>query len=117
MACACCDATVRLHVGVDGDARAAPLTFFVDELLGLVFRVDVSGGLPAACEVAVACRCNAPVVSGRVPPDITPWSGGRAGEPRARLLLLAAPKALATKFRRLPGAPQRAAFRTAQIPC
>ena len=80
MACACCDATVRLHVGVDGDARAAPLTFFVDELLGLVFRVDVSGGLPAACEVAVACRCNAPVVSGRVPPDITPWSGGRAGD-------------------------------------
>ena len=42
-----CDAQVVCALGIDGDARAAPLTFFVDELLGLVFRVDVSGGLPA----------------------------------------------------------------------
>ena len=33
------------------DGAAAKL--FVDELLSFVFRVDVSGGLPAACEVAV----------------------------------------------------------------
>ena len=78
-----------------------------------VFRVDVSGGLLAACEVAVARRCAAPVVSGRVPPAVAPWSGGRAGAART-LLALAAPGAPASKFRRLPGAPE-VAFRTAQI--
>ena len=35
--------------------------------------------------VKLPCRLVAkrPVGLGRVPPDITPWSGGRAGEPRA----------------------------------
>ena len=109
-----CDAQVVCALGVDGDARAAPVNYLSMSSSACVFRVDVSGGLLAACEVAVARRCAAPVVSGRVPPAVAPWSCGRAGEPRRTLLALAAPKALAAKLRRLPGAP-RAAFRTAQI--
>ncbi len=66
--------------------HGALLTFFVDEL-GLVFRVDVSLAVcRLPCEVAVARRCGAPVVSGRVPPVITLlvwWRAGRA----ARTLL------------------------------
>ena len=64
--------------------HGALLTFFVD-VLGLVFRVDVSLAVcRLPCEVAVARRCGAPVVSGRVPPVITPWSGG-ARESRGAL--------------------------------
>ena len=108
-----CDAQVVCALGVDGDARAAPLTFFVDELLGLCSELTCLAVYLLPCEVAVARRCGAPVVSGRVPPAVTLWFDGRAGAART-LLALAAPGALTRTLLRLPGAPQ-AAFRTAQI--
>ena len=64
--------------------------FFVDELQ-TCSELTCLAVYPSACEVAVARRCGAPVVSGHVPPAVAPWSGGRAGEPRRTLLPLAAP--------------------------
>ena len=74
------------QVGLSADAiRVADgvaATLFVDELLSLCSELTCLAVSRLPCEVAVARRCGAPVVSGRVPPVITPWSGGRAGEPR-----------------------------------
>ena len=67
-----------------------------------------SGSLPAACEVAVPTRRKRPVELGIVPPDITPWSGGRAGRAARTLLPLAEPGALAGE---VPTTPWRAASR------
>ena len=95
------------------DETAAPVTFFVDELLGLCSELTCLAVCLLPCEVAMARRCGAPVVSGRVPPAVTLWFDGRAGAART-LLALAAPGALTRTLLRLHGAPQ-AAFRTAQI--
>ena len=86
---------------------------FVDELKKsrLVLNAWMTGFRQfAACEVAVPTRRKRPVELGIVPPDITLWSGGRAGEPRRTLLLLAAPGALAAEPKRLPGAPREPRF-------
>ena len=66
------------------DETAAPLTFFVDELQTMCSELTCLAVCRLPCEVAVARRCGAPVVSGRVPPVITPWSGG-ARESRGAL--------------------------------
>ena len=82
---------------------------FVDEL-----TEPGSGSLPAACEVAVrhsslSTRSLQTRAASRRPKRLVVPRGARESA-----LPLAAPKALAAKFRRLPGAPQ-AAFRTARI--
>ena len=47
-----CDAQVVCALGVDGDARAAPLKLFVDELLGLCSELTCL----AVCRLPVKLR-------------------------------------------------------------